>query len=76
MHRVYLSVQPDNLPSSATRFFTEWKERGKEIERLRERLAELEAKTAEPEMIGGIPVLVTAHRSRAEGPGGPRCKDL
>ncbi|MDD1659043.1 MAG: DHHA1 domain-containing protein [Methanomicrobiales archaeon] len=53
-----LSVQPDNLPSSATRFFTEWKERGKEIERLRERLAELEAKTAEPETIQGIPVLV------------------
>ncbi|HUK93316.1 MAG TPA: DHHA1 domain-containing protein, partial [Methanomicrobiales archaeon] len=53
-----LSVQPDNLPSSATRFFTEWKERGKEIERLRERLAELEAKAAEPEMIGGVPVLV------------------
>jgi alanyl-tRNA synthetase len=53
-----LSVQPENLPSSATRFFTEWKERGKEIERLRERLAELEAKTAEPEMIQGIPVLV------------------
>jgi alanyl-tRNA synthetase len=53
-----LSVQPENLPSSATRFFTEWKERGKEIERLRERLAELEAKTAEPEMIEGIPVLV------------------
>ena len=53
-----LSVQPENLPSSATRFFTEWKERGKEIERLRERLAGLEAKTTEPEMIEGIPVLV------------------
>jgi alanyl-tRNA synthetase len=52
------SVQPENLPSSATRFFTEWKERGKEIERLRERLAELEARTAEPELIQGIPVLV------------------
>ncbi|MDD1664108.1 MAG: DHHA1 domain-containing protein [Methanomicrobiales archaeon] len=52
------SVQPENLPSSATRFFTEWKEQRKEIERLRERLAELEAKTAEPELIRGIPVLV------------------
>jgi alanyl-tRNA synthetase len=53
-----LSVQPENLPSSAARFFTEWKERGKELERLRERLAELEAKTAEPEMVSGVPVLV------------------
>jgi alanyl-tRNA synthetase len=53
-----LSVQPENLPSSATRFFGEWKERGKEIDRLRARLAELEAKSAEPELIGGVPVLV------------------
>jgi alanyl-tRNA synthetase len=53
-----LSVQPENLPPSAARFFGEWKERGKEIERLRERLAELEARTAEPELIGGVPVLV------------------
>jgi alanyl-tRNA synthetase len=53
-----LSVQPENLPSSANRFFTEWKDRGKELERLRARLAELEAKTAEPEMVKGVPVLV------------------
>jgi alanyl-tRNA synthetase len=53
-----LSVQPENLPSSANRFFSEWKERGKEIERLRGRLAELEARNAEPELIGGVPVLV------------------
>jgi alanyl-tRNA synthetase len=53
-----LSVQPENLPPSAARFFSEWKERGKEIERLRERLAELEARTAEPEMVNGVPVLV------------------
>jgi alanyl-tRNA synthetase len=53
-----LSVQPENLPSSAARFFSEWKERGKEIERLRARLAELEAETAEPELVKGVPVLV------------------
>jgi alanyl-tRNA synthetase len=53
-----LSVQPENLPASANRFFTEWKERGKEVERLRARLATLEAKTAEPEMVAGVPVLV------------------
>jgi alanyl-tRNA synthetase len=53
-----LSVQPEKLPSSVNRFFTEWKERGKEIERLRARLAELEAKSAEPELVGGVPVLV------------------
>jgi len=55
---VVLSVQPENLPSSANRFFTEWKERGKEVERLRARLAELEARSAEPELLNGVPVLV------------------
>jgi alanyl-tRNA synthetase len=34
-----LSVAPDDLPKTAERFFGEWKERGKEIERLREELA-------------------------------------
>ncbi|MDD1670817.1 MAG: DHHA1 domain-containing protein, partial [Methanomicrobiales archaeon] len=53
-----LSVQPENLPSTVKRFFDEWKERGKEMERLRARLAELEAKSAEPELVNGVPVLV------------------
>ncbi len=30
-----LRIQPENLPSTVQRFFGEWKERGKEIERLR-----------------------------------------
>ena len=29
-----LSVQPENLPATVTRFFTEWKEQKKEIERM------------------------------------------
>jgi alanyl-tRNA synthetase len=33
------SVAPDDLPKTAERFFSEWKERGKEIEKLREELA-------------------------------------
>ena len=70
-----LSVQPENLPSSVTRFFTEWKEQRKEIERLRERLAELEAKTAEPELIRGHPCPCTAHRPRTKGPRCPRSED-
>ncbi|MGE5831306.1 MAG: alanine--tRNA ligase [Methanomicrobiales archaeon] len=53
-----LSVQPENLPTSSARFFGEWKERGKEVERLRARLAELEARAAKPEMVKGVPVLV------------------
>ena len=53
-----LSVQPENLPSSATRFFTEWKERGKEIERLKAKLAELELKAIELEDMNGHLVLV------------------
>jgi len=40
-----LSVQPENLPSTAARFFSEWKEQRKEIERLRSRVVELESKT-------------------------------
>jgi len=53
-----LSVQPENLPSSATRFFTEWKEQRKEIERLKAKLAELELKEIQTENVNGHPVLV------------------
>jgi alanyl-tRNA synthetase len=53
-----LSVQPENLPSSAVRFFSEWKERGKEIERLRARLKELELKELKPDEVNGHKILV------------------
>jgi alanyl-tRNA synthetase len=53
-----LSVQPDNLPSSVQRFFTEWKEQKKDIDRMSARLVELEIKTLTAESIGGVGVVV------------------
>ncbi|MEZ3116714.1 alanine--tRNA ligase [Halobaculum sp. MBLA0147] len=38
-----LDVDPLDVPETAERFFTEWKERGKEIERLKQELAEVRA---------------------------------
>ncbi|WP_415379197.1 alanine--tRNA ligase [Halosimplex sp. TS25] len=38
-----LDVAPDEVPETAERFFTEWKERGKTIEQLKEELAEVRA---------------------------------
>jgi len=38
-----LDVTPDELPETAARFFTEWKERGKQVEDLKEQLAEARA---------------------------------
>lgn len=53
-----LSVQLENLPPTVTRFFSEWKDQKKEIERMSQKLVELEIKTVRPETIGGIPVVV------------------
>jgi len=49
-----LSIQPEKLPASVKRFFNEWKERGKEIERLTARFAELEKQNLKPEEVNGI----------------------
>ncbi|WP_336134592.1 alanine--tRNA ligase [Natronomonas amylolytica] len=38
-----LDVSPQEVPETAERFFTEWKERGKQIEDLKEQLAEVRA---------------------------------
>ncbi|XGI84643.1 alanine--tRNA ligase [Halorutilales archaeon Cl-col2-1] len=38
-----LGVSPDEVPETAERFFDEWKERGKEIDRLKKEIAELRA---------------------------------
>ncbi|WP_226011238.1 alanine--tRNA ligase [Halomicrobium salinisoli] len=38
-----LDVAPDEVPETAERFFTEWKQRGKDIEDLKEQLAEARA---------------------------------
>jgi len=53
-----LSVQYENLPPTVTRFFNEWKVQKKEIERLSERLVELEVQQIRPEIMNGIPVVI------------------
>ena len=52
-----LSVQVENLPPTVTRFFNEWKDQKKEIERMSAKLVDLEMQTMIPETIGGIPVI-------------------
>jgi len=53
-----LSVQQEILPSSVQRFFSEWKEQKKEIDRLSQRLVELESESLEAEMVNGLPLVV------------------
>jgi len=53
-----LSVQYENLPATVGRFFSEWKSQKKEIERLRQKMADLELKNISPEMINGTPLLI------------------
>lgn len=53
-----LSVQRENLPGAVERFFTEWKEQRKEIQRLQEKVAGLETERIDAEMIGDIPVTI------------------
>jgi alanyl-tRNA synthetase len=53
-----LSVQEENLPSSVARFFSEWKEQKKDIEKMSQKLVELEIRTLVAEPVGGIPVVV------------------
>ncbi|PSQ47323.1 alanine--tRNA ligase, partial [Halobacteriales archaeon SW_7_65_23] len=42
-----LDVSPEAVPETAERFFDEWKERGKRIEELKEKLAEIRASGSE-----------------------------
>ncbi len=53
-----LSVQFENLPATVTRFFTEWKDQRKEIERMSAQMVELEMQSLVPESINGIDVIV------------------
>jgi len=53
-----LSVQQENLPATVTRFFTEWKDQKKDIERMSAKLVELELQTITGESLGGIEVIV------------------
>jgi len=53
-----LSVQQENLPATVTRFFNEWKDQKKDIERMSAKLVELELQTITGESLGGIEVVV------------------
>jgi alanyl-tRNA synthetase len=53
-----LSVQVENLPATVARFFTEWKEQKKDIERLSARVVELEMSSLVAEPIGGVSVVI------------------
>ena len=53
-----LSVQPENLPAAVARFFSEWKEQKKEIERLQKSVVDLQAQHLEGEMVDGVRVVV------------------
>ncbi|MDD1673365.1 MAG: alanine--tRNA ligase [Methanomicrobiales archaeon] len=53
-----VSVQPENLPTTVQRFFTEWKEQRKEIGRLQKRIADLEIAHLETGKVGEVPVAV------------------
>ncbi|MDO9326212.1 MAG: DHHA1 domain-containing protein, partial [Methanoregula sp.] len=53
-----LSVQPDNLPVTVNRFFSEWKDQKKEIERMSSKVVELEMQSLVAETIAGIPVVI------------------
>ena len=53
-----LSVQPDNLPVTVNRFFAEWKDQKKEIERMSSKVVELEMQSLVAETIAGLPVVI------------------
>jgi alanyl-tRNA synthetase len=53
-----LSVQPDNLPATVNRFFSEWKDLKKEIERMSSKVVELEMQSLVAETMDGIPVVI------------------
>ncbi len=53
-----LSVQNENLPASVQRFFSEWKEQKKEIERLSQRIMDYEVRDIRPDLVRGVPVIV------------------
>jgi alanyl-tRNA synthetase len=53
-----LSVQPENLPATVTRFFTEWKDQKKDIERFSAKVVELEMNSLVAEPISGVSVVI------------------
>ncbi|SFF79915.1 alanyl-tRNA synthetase [Halopelagius inordinatus] len=62
-----LDVNPENVPETAERFFTEWKQRGKTIDRLKTELAEARAAAGADEVdIEGTPAVVQRVEGDAE----------
>ena len=53
-----VSVQPENLPATVSRFFTEWKEQKKEIERLQKKMVDLQMEHLDGEVVDGVRVVV------------------
>ena len=53
-----LSVQDDNLPATVTRFFSEWKEQRKDLEKMTAKLVELEMRSLVAEKIGDLSIVV------------------
>jgi alanyl-tRNA synthetase len=53
-----LSVQLENLAPTVTRFFSEWKDQRKEIERMSAKIVELEMQSLTSESIGGVSVVI------------------
>jgi len=54
-----LDVSPEDVPDTAERFFAEWKERGKQIDRLKQELAEARAAAGGDEVdVGGTPAVI------------------
>lgn len=53
-----VSVQPENLPATVARFFSEWKEQKKEIERLQKKVVDLQMQNLGGEVVDGIRVVV------------------
>ena len=53
-----ISVQQENLPATVTRFFSEWKDQKKDIERLSQKIVELEIQSMVAESFGDVSVVV------------------
>jgi alanyl-tRNA synthetase len=51
-------VQVEALPATSKRFFDEWKDQRKEIERLSARISEMELKNLKTQDCNGVPVLI------------------
>jgi alanyl-tRNA synthetase len=53
-----LSVQYENLPATVIRFFTEWKDLKKEVERINSKMVDLETQALIAEVVGGVNVVI------------------